>query len=81
MANKLGDLDDHLFAALDRLRGDLTAEQIEAEARRAGAIVDIADQVLAGAKIKIDAAKLFGAHGSQILPMLPQIGTTKDSAQ
>ena len=43
MKNKLGDLNNHLFAALERLSDeDMTAEQIEQEAKRASAIVAVA---------------------------------------
>lgn len=76
--NKLSDLNDHLFAQLERLNDEtLTPEQIEAEAKRAQAIVSLADQVTDGAKLRLEAAKLFAAHGEHILPMLPQIGAPK----
>jgi len=75
MKNKLGDLNNHLFAALERLNDEsLSAEQIETEAKRAAAIVDIADQVIGNADLQLKAARLFAEHGNQILPMLPQIG-------
>lgn len=81
MKNKLGDLNNHLFAALERLSDeDLSPEQIEAEAKRSDAIVSVADQILSTADLQLKAAKLFAEHGQQILPMLPQIGKT-DSAQ
>lgn len=48
MKNKLSDLNDHLFAQLERVSEEgLTAEQIEAEVKRSDAIVDLADQVIA----------------------------------
>ncbi len=72
---KLSSLDDHLFSALDRLKDTkLDAETLDAEVQRAGAIVDLADQVIQNNKLKIEAAKLFASHGAQVLPMLPQIG-------
>jgi len=75
----LSSLDDHLFAALDRLAGtDLTPEQIETEAKRAEAVVKIADQVTENAKTKLVAAKLFAEYGKTVLPMLPQIGPSKE---
>jgi len=75
MKNKLGDLNNHLFAALERLNDEsLSPEQIETEAKRAAAIVDIADQVIGNADLQLKAARLFAEHGNQILPMLPQIG-------
>lgn len=73
--DKLGDLDSHLFAALERL-GDqsLDPKQIEAEVARSGAIIGVADQVIQNAKIKLAAATLFAIHGAKVQPMLPQIG-------
>ena len=74
MKNKLGDLTNHLFAQLERLSDeDQTAEQIDAEVKRAGAIVQVADKVIGNARLQLDAAKLFSEHGNTILPMLPQI--------
>lgn len=75
MKNKLGDLNNHLFAALERLNDEsLSAEQIESEAKRASAIVAVADQVVSNADLQLRAAKLFADHGQAVLPMLPQIG-------
>lgn len=76
--NKLTDLNDHLFAQLERmLDEDLTPEQIETEAQRAKAIVDVADQITGNAQLQLKAAKLFAEHGNQILHMLPRIGGDK----
>lgn len=76
--NKLGDLNNHLFAQLERLADDdLTAEQIEAEVKRSEAIVSLADQIVGTADLQLKAAKLFADHGSAILPMLPQIGKSE----
>lgn len=58
--NKLSDLNDHLFAALERLNDEeLTAEQIESEAKRADAIMGISDKIISNAKITLDAMKLI----------------------
>ena len=75
MKNKLGDLDSHLFAALERLNDeDLSPDQITVEVERSGAIVDLADQIIGNSKVKLAAAKLFAEHGQAIAPMLPMIG-------
>ncbi|WP_102226850.1 hypothetical protein [Acidimangrovimonas sediminis] len=77
--NRLSDLNDHLFAQLERLSDEsLTAEQIEQEVKRAGAIVDVADQVSENAKLQLTAAKLFAEHGAQVLPHLPAIGKAQE---
>jgi hypothetical protein len=73
--NRMSDLKDHLFAALERLGDEsLTDEQIAAEAKRAEAIVAVADQITESAKLQLSAARLFAEHGAAVLPHLPQIG-------
>lgn len=82
MKNRLSDLNDHLFAQLERLSDeDLTAEQIETEVKRADAIVAVADQITGIADQTLKAAKLFADHGAKILPMLPQIGKASADAK
>ncbi|QDC11252.1 hypothetical protein FHY55_19335 [Oceanicola sp. D3] len=76
---KLTDLNDHLFAQLERLGDEsLTAEQIETEAKRAASIVEIADQITESTKLRLGAAKLFAEHGANILPHLPMIGKSDE---
>lgn len=79
MKNGLGDLNNHLFAQLNRLSDDnLTAEDIERETKRADAIVAVSDNIIKTAGMTLQAAKLFAEHGAQVLPMLPQIGEQKE---
>lgn len=74
MKNKLSDLNNHLFAQLERLSDeDMTAEQIDAEAKRGEAIVAVADQIIRNASLQIQAAKLVSDYGSNPEPYLPQI--------
>lgn len=75
MKNKLPDLNNHLFAQLERLsEEDLSVEQIEAEVKRADAIVDVSDQIVSGMRLQLDAAKLVAMHGDrfarQLTPLL-----------
>lgn len=75
MKNKLSDLNNHLFAQLERLADeDMTAEQIDIEIKRAGAIVSVSDQVVNNADLQLKAAKLYADHGAHIMPLLPRIG-------
>lgn len=75
MKNRMSDLNNHLFAALERLSDeDLSDEQISTEAKRADAIVSVADKIIGNATLQLNAAKLWAEHGSAILPMLPKIG-------
>jgi len=64
MKNTLADLNNHLFAQLERLSDeDLTAEQIEAETKRGTVIVAVADQIIRNVSLKIQAAKILSDHG------------------
>lgn len=72
--NKMADLNDHLFAQIERLADEeLTAEQIEQEVKRGGAIVAVADQILRGAALQIQAAKILSDHGIDPTSHLPAI--------
>ena len=76
--NKLGDLNDHLFAQLTRLTQiDMTPEQLAQEIGRTAALVDVADRITENAKLQLGAAKLFAEHGHQVLEHLPQIGRSE----
>jgi hypothetical protein len=71
--NKLSDLNDHLFAQLERLSDEaLTPEQIEQEAKRGEAIVAVADQIIRNASVQVAAAKLVSDHGLDPTPHLPE---------
>lgn len=79
MKNKLGDLNNHLFAQLERLSDEtLTPEAIEQEVKRTDAIVSVSDQIVDNARLQLGAARLFAEHGPQIMPMLPQIGKVRE---
>jgi hypothetical protein len=70
--NKLSDLNDHLFMALERLNDEeLSKEQIEAEAKRAEAIIGISSQIISNAKITIDAMRLV-SNGNIDTSELPE---------
>jgi hypothetical protein len=70
--NKLSDLNDHLFMALERLNDeDLSTEQIESESKRAEAIIGVANQIIGTAKITLDALKLV-SNGNLDKEELPE---------
>jgi hypothetical protein len=78
MKNKLSDLNDHLFAQLERLsQEELTPEQIATEVTRGNAIVAVADQILRHASLQVQAAKIVSDHGMDPSPHLPALGITK----
>lgn len=72
--NKLMDLNDHLFMQLERLNDeDLNSDQIEQEAKRAEAIVSVADQIVRNAALQLDAVKVLANHGEHLRRHLPMI--------
>lgn len=71
--NKLSDLNDHLFLALERLgEEDMTIEQIEKEAKRAEAIIGVSAAIIDNAKITISAMKLV-SEGKYSLGKMPEV--------
>jgi hypothetical protein len=72
--NKLTDLNDHLFAQLERLSDeDLTPEQIHAEVKRGGAIVAVADAIVQNANTQLKAINMIAVHGDRFKSQLPMI--------
>lgn len=63
MRNKLTDLNDHLFAQLERLSDeDLSDEQLEKEIERSKAVTDISKSIISNASLRLDAMKLKADH-------------------
>ncbi len=74
MKNKLSDLNNHLFAQLERLSEEgLSAEQIEQEVKRTDAIVNVADQIVRNADLQLKAVKILADHGDRFRPHLTMI--------
>ena len=74
MKNKLIDLNNHLFAQLERLGDEnLTADQIDNEVRRTEAIVVVSKEIIANADLALKAAKLVAEHGVHVDKYLPMI--------
>ena len=58
MKNKLTDLNDHLFAQMERLSDEsLSAEQLQREVERSRAVSSIAKDIVGNAKVVLDAQK------------------------
>lgn len=59
MKNKLTDLNDHLFAQMERLAVEtLDGAALDAEIRRAAAVVQVADTIVDNARVQLAAVKL-----------------------
>lgn len=81
MKNKLIDLNNHLFAQLERLSDeDLTPEQLEKEVTRSASIVDVADSIVRTADLQLKAVALVANHGERFRDILPMIGDSRSQA-
>lgn len=66
MKNTLKDLNNHLFAQLERLsEEDLSPEQLAQETERSKAVVSISNSIINNAKTQLEAVKLL-ADGNYI---------------
>ena len=59
MKNKLVDLNDHLFAQLERLNDEsLKGDELKSEIERSKAMSDISKSVIMGANLQLDVIKI-----------------------
>ena len=64
--NKLSDLRDHIFMALERLSDEgMTTEQVTSEVEKAKAIAQLSATIIASAKVEIDYINAVGLVDSQ----------------
>lgn len=62
--SKLTELNNHLFAQLDRLGvAELDQETLEREVQRTTSIVSLSEQIINNAQVALDAAELVAKHG------------------
>lgn len=69
--NKISDLNNHLFAQLERLNDEeLSSEDLDKEVIRSKAINSVADQIIKANKLTIEAMKLVsnGSIGPNDMP-------------
>ena len=61
MKNKLTDLNDHLFAQMERLSDEgVKGDKLAVEIERARAVSLVADKIIGNAKLLLDAQKALG---------------------
>lgn len=81
MKNKITDLNDHLFAELERLGDEeLKDEELSREIGRAKAISDVASRIIDNAKLALDATKLqveFGGINRSAVELPPMLESKK----
>ena len=84
MKNKIQDLNDHLFAQLERLNDeDLTQEQLEKEIQRSKAVTAVSNQIINNAKLALDATRLQVEFGTPVRGKvaLPEMLESKTDAK
>jgi hypothetical protein len=70
--NKLADLNNHLFAQLERLGDEaLEPDAVDREVKRADAIVGVSEQIVRNAALQLKAAELVATHGFKIKDNMP----------
>lgn len=79
MKNKLTDLNDHLFAQIERLSdGGLNTESLQNEVSRSTALVNVSDQIIKNADLHLKAVKMAAEYGPVWLEgKVPMIETNK----
>lgn len=72
MKNKLSDLNNHLFAQLERLSDEsLVGEKLKDEISRSKAVTAVSNQIVNGARLALDAQ--VAAREWQLGRVLPEI--------
>ncbi len=78
----LGDLNDALFAQIDRLAEAKSDEAVAMEVSRASAVKGIAETVIANAKTAIDAVRLGSElYGAKVATVDPALRLTNGDAK
>jgi hypothetical protein len=69
MRNTLGDLNNHLFAQLERLSDeDLKGEQLSEEIERAKSVTSVANQIISNGTLVLQAQRFHTEYKSKDLP-------------
>jgi len=79
LKNKLTDLNDHLFAQLERLGEEgLSGEKLQGEIERSKAITDVAKSIVGNASLQLDALRLKAEYkGFSSADMPAMLGSDK----
>lgn len=79
MKNKLSDLNNHLFAQLERLSDeDLQGDDLKDEIKRAKGVTDISAQIIQNAGLQLKAVELQLEYGTKNIGLNNLIGIEKN---
>lgn len=74
MKNTLGDLNNHLFAQLEKLNDDdLSGEELEAEIKRSEAMAKISDQIIKNGELQYNAMVHMDEYGYERQKVVPEM--------
>ncbi len=74
MKNTLGDLNNHLFAQLEKLNDDdLSGEELEAEIKRSEAMAKISDQIIKNGELQYKAMVHMDEYGYERQKVVPEM--------
>lgn len=78
MKNKIGDLRNHLFDALERLsEKNMTPEQVKIEIEKARAISTVAQVIVDSAKVEVLYADVVGYKGDKMSEFMEDVAQEK----
>lgn len=68
MKNSLTDLNDHLFAQLERLSDEtITGKKLSEEITRSKAVTDVASKIISNGQLVLNAAELKMEYANRVL--------------
>ncbi|WP_347253477.1 hypothetical protein [Leminorella grimontii] len=74
MKNTLEDLNNHLFAQIERLGDEsLTVEQLETELKRSREIACIASKIVDNGRLALDVQRALGADKAEVMPRFLEV--------
>ena len=82
MKNTLGDLNNYLFEAIERLNDDsLDPEELDKEIKRSEAVTNVANTIIANGEMAIRAQKVMFEYGTGGQVEMPLLGITDANTQ
>lgn len=82
MKNTLGDLNNHLFAQLEKLNDDeLNGEQLDTEIKRTEAMAKISEQIIRNGELQFKAMQHMDEYGYERKKLVPEMLEVREGAK